>query len=194
MEPNNITDSGNLIKRTEITLKNEIVVTIIKYSALDERTQQVALKTIAEINKKISTDGKKNWEECGYTSQLCQRLSNCINAKNTLFIAFDKTRPIGYVAFYTKQDNIDYANKFLKNENEAYCSWTGIDEEYKGNGLAEFLKLQIFEPEHEIQIFRGHIKSTNAASLKILQKFSDKGFLTTSEQVRHQHLYSVHKK
>lgn len=194
MEPNNLSDSGSVIKRSEITLKNEIVVTITKYSALDERTQEVALKTIAEINKKISTVGIKTWEECGYTSQLCQRLSNCINAKNTLFIAFDKTRPIGYVAFYTRHNNIDYANRFLKNENEAYCSWTGVDDKYKGLGLAEFLKLQIFEPEHEIQLFRGHIKSTNAASIRVLQKFSKKGFETTSEQIRHQYLYSVHNK
>jgi GNAT superfamily N-acetyltransferase len=190
----NALNAENKTKRFEVKLNNKKNITITKYSALDEQTQEVALKVIGEINKKVSTDGKKTWEECGYTSQICNRLATCLNAKNTLFLAFDEERPIGYVAFYTRQDDLLYTNRFLKSENEAYCSWTGVDEEYRGQGLAEYLKLQIFEPEHEIQRFRGHIKVTNAASIRVLDKFTEKGYETKKKLLGTQYLYSVHKK
>ncbi len=179
---------------SEITLKDGKTVRVCKYSALDEKTQNVALKTIAKINNKISTDKIRTWEEYGYTSIICQRINNCLNAKNTLFIALDEEQVIGYVAFYTRQDNLFYANFFLENEKEAYCSWTAVDETYRGQGLAEYLKLQIFEPEHQIQTFRGHIKKTNKASLRVLDKFTEKGYDTTKIEQGLEYLYSVRNK
>lgn len=194
-------ESGAILNRdnqasveSEIQLKRGAPARICKYSELDEATQKTALKAIGKINKTISTDGGvRTWEQCGYTTQLGERIATCLNAKNTLFIALDQGKVIGYVAFYTRQDNLSYANKFLKNEQEAYCSWTGVDQAYRGEGLAEGLKLKIFEPEHNIQIFRGHIKKTNAASIRVLDKFSEKGHPTTKEEQGHQYLYSVHK-
>lgn len=185
--------NGKVYFGNEINLKNGNTVNVCKYSDLDESTKNIALKIIGEINETICTDGIRNWNQCGYTNQLCERIATCLNAKNTLFVAFDGEQVIGYVAFYTRQDKLSYANKFLKSDQEAYCSWTGVDNAYRGQGLAEHLKLQIFESEHQIQTFRGHIKKTNAASIRVLDKFTEKGYSTIKEKQGHQILYAVHK-
>jgi len=171
-------------------------ISLVKYSDLDECTQKTALEAIAKINRKINTGGGKNWEECGYTSNICKRINVCSGAKNTLFLALDeeKQKVVGYSAFYTKADNVDGINQWLKSEKEAYCSWTGVNEKYRGRGISENLKLMIFDPEQRITMFTGHIKKTNQASLRVLAKFGEKGHEISKKELNDTYVYSVHKK
>ena len=163
-------------------------IKICKYSDLDERMQQIALDAIEVINNATSTEPGKTWDN--YTVTIRERLRNCKNAKNTFFIAQVGEKIVGYAAFFTKQDGILYPSKFLKTENEAYCSWTAIDENYKGKGISMDLKLQIFNAEHNITEFKGHMKKTNAANIRVLEKIGLK-YQTTLIEVGHQYLYSV---
>lgn len=165
---------------------------ILAFSELDDRMQAVALTAIATINKKTRTEPGKTWER--YTGQIEERLKTCVNAKNTLFIAQEGAKVIGYVAFYTRPDRVPYANAYIESEDEAYCSWTAVDEDYRGKGLAQDLKLQIFSREDKYNAFIGHIKKTNSASLRVLNKFAEQGFDVTSEEFGHQVFYRVRKK
>lgn len=166
-------------------------ITIHQFSHLDEKTQAIALQSIASINKETSTAEGITWEN--YTQVILNRLNNCKNSKNTLFIARFDDRVIGYVAFYTRQDLILYINQFLENDSEAYCSFTAVDQEFRGQGLAEQLKIQIFNSNEKMTAFKGHIKKTNRASLRVLEKFSEMGFSTEQEKIEHQVFYTVRK-
>lgn len=167
-------------------------VTIHAYSKLDKATQKVARKAIAAINKKTSTAPDSTWEV--YTSQIKARLKECANAQNTFFVAKADDEVVGYVAFYTRMDKLPYPNQFLENDAQAYCSWTAVDEEYRGKGLATELKMEIFNAESKCTAFKGHIKKTNTSSLRVLDKFAEQGFKVTKEDHFHQVLYTVHKK
>lgn len=174
-------------------------VTIHKFSELNASQQEVALITIANINHNTSTNpvsgATATWDN--YTPQIYARLRECANARNTLFIAQHDGKTVGYVAFYTRPDKLPFPSQFLDNESEAYCSWTAVDDKYRGQGIAEKLKLQIFaenvkNPKYEA--FKGHIKKTNASSLKVLNKFAKKGFPVKVEDMGESVLYTVHNK
>ena len=166
-------------------------VPIHKFSALDERVQSVALEAIAAINRETSTAPGTTWES--YTALIRDRLENCANAKNTLFIARVGDQVVGYCAFYTLQDKVPYPSRFLTSEGEAYCSWTAVHKDFKGQGIAQDLKLEIFNPEGGFTTFRGHIKKTNDASLRVLEKFAESGYIVSSRKEGSQVVYSVTK-
>ncbi len=167
-------------------------VTIHKFSSLDARVQAVALEAIASINKETSTDeGKSTWE--GYTAQIRDRLDNCENAKDTLFIACVGDQVVGYSAFYTLKDKVPYPSKFLDDEGQAYCSWTAVDKDFQGKGIATELKLHIFSPESGFTAFKGHIKKANTASLRVMRKFAEKGFNVVEKKDKHQVYYTISK-
>ena len=165
-------------------------ITISKYSSLDERVQKVALEAIVSINESTSTDPRKNWSD--YTATILSRLDVCKNAKNTLFVALEVDQVVGYAAFYTRQDLCSYSNQFLEGEDEAYCSWIAVHEQYKGKALGFRLQTEIFKPEHGISTFKGHMKKTNEAAKKLLKKIADDTkFIVSQENLSSQIYYTV---
>lgn len=163
-------------------------IEIKRYSDLISQVQRIALNGIARINENTSTVPWCTW--ANYTHMIYQRLMCCSNAKHTLFVAFDQDKVIGYVAFYTLKDNLPIPNAVLNGPDEAYCSWTAVDETYKGRGIAINLKLKIFE-SGEINTFKGHIKKTNAASLAVLEKFGKMGHEISKEEDDYEYFYTV---
>lgn len=166
-------------------------VTIHKYSTLDAQTQRVALERIAAINQVTSTTfGNKTWSN--YTPMIQQRLANPEGgAKDTLFVAQKAGQFIGYVAFYTRKDQL--ACTWDLKETEAYCSWTAVDPEHRGGGIAMDLKLKIFEEDSGITTFKGHIKKTNDASIRIVEKFREKGYTVTCQDLGDKYFYTITK-
>lgn len=166
-------------------------ITISKFSDLDLEARESTFATIASLNSSISTDDNlTTWDK--YTDTIIERLQERPTSQNTFFVAQDKERIVGYVAFYTQKDRIPYPSRFI-NESQAYCSWTAVDETYRGQGLAVSLKLPIFDPEHCVESFRGHVKKTNAASLRIIEKFSERGHKTSTISEGSQVLYTIYK-
>ena len=165
-------------------------LTIHKFSELEGRVQSFALEAIASINAETSTEKGKTWK--GYTDVIRGRLEDCENAKNTLFIARKGDQVVGYCAFYTLKDEV-YPSQFLDNDGQAYCSWTAVDKDFKGQGIASELKLQVFSPESGFTAFKGHIKRTNDASLRVLQKFAEKGYAVAQKVDARQVYYTVTK-
>ncbi|MBS0627802.1 MAG: GNAT family N-acetyltransferase [Verrucomicrobia bacterium] len=149
-----------------------------------------------KINKQTSTSPNTTWEN--YTRLIIDRLNNSPSSKETLFVAKacteEKDAFIGYVAFYTLQDNIPYPSSFLTGDAEAYCSWTAVHPDFREKGIATQLKLQIFNPETPFTKFLGHIKKPNIASLAVLRNFGSKfGCKITEQSQGSQILYSVEK-
>lgn len=165
-------------------------VTILRFIDLDQNDQRAALKAVIAINRVTSTQPGSTWNS--YSQTIQDRLRICENSKNTFFVAKVEDQFVGYVAFYTRKDRISYINKFLDNDSEAYCSWTAVDDKFKGQGIAEKLKIEIFK-DPKIVRFKGHIKKTNDASLRVLEKFGVRGYHISSEDAGHQVYYSVQK-
>lgn len=164
-------------------------IKVSKFNDLDENTQEIAFKAIGSLNSSISTDNDSTtWDK--YTDTIIERLQEHPTSQNTFFVAQDKDSVVGYVAFYTRRDEIPYPNRFI-NQTQAYCSWTAVDDGYRGRGLAIDLKLQIFNPEHCVESFRGHIKKTNTSSLRVVEKFNEMGYRTSKENKPKQVLYTV---
>ena len=161
-------------------LKQESGVSYHKFSELDERVQSVAMDAIASINKATSTTPGVTWEK--YTARLINQLKECPNFKNTAFFAKNVDEIIGYVAFFTRKDENPAFNEFLQNDEQAYCALTAVDDRFRGKGIAIDLKMQIFNPEHRISSFSGHIKESNKASLRVLEKFAEMGFSISKEK------------
>lgn len=167
-------------------------VTICKFSELNKETQEVALSAIASLNRTISTDGNKtDWSD--YTELMIERLQEKPSSQSTFFLAQSDEKLAGYSAFYTEKDEIAYPSRFI-NASQAYCSWTAVKDSYRGNNLAIKLKISIFEPEHNIESFRGHVKKTNSSSLRILEKFEEMEHKVSREILSTQILYTVYKK
>lgn len=163
---------------------------IFTYSKLSPEQQKAAHQAISDINKVTST-GDDTWET--YTDSIIQRAMSCKNAKNTLFLAQVANQFVGYVAFYKREDNIRYPNYFLNTDEEAYCSWTAVHPDFRGMGIAMDLKYKIFEPETGVHTFKGHIRETNRESLRVLEKFKEKGYETTSDYEFQHFFYTVKK-
>lgn len=160
------------------------------FSQLDEKMKRVALENIADINKKTSTQPGVNWSN--YTRMIKDRLKSCKNAQHTFYVAQVAEKIVGYAVFYTQIDRL--ANcKYLDNNNEAYCSWVAVDESFRGRGIAEKLQLQIFNSENNIHSFKEHVKKTNEASLKVLNKFRENGYDVSEVESGHQLLCTVKK-
>ncbi|MBM3198395.1 MAG: GNAT family N-acetyltransferase, partial [Chlamydiae bacterium] len=129
-------------------------IKIVTWSELDIRAQEAAFRAIASINMQTSTEEGTTWEK--YTVLIQDRLQNCKGAKDTFFIAQvpDTGQFIGYCAFYTVKDLLPYPSRFLLgDENRAYCSWTAVDPKFRGQGIAEKLKQQLFCPDHAFTSF-----------------------------------------
>ena len=54
--------------------------------------------------------------------------------------------------------------------------------------------MSIFEPEHNIESFRGHAKKTNNSRLRILEKFEEMEHKVSIEILPKQILYTLYKK
>lgn len=169
-------------------LRKRQEVTIMRFSDLSQESQMAALKVVKAINRVTSTQPGITWAP--YTEMIEERLLWCKNAKNTFFVAKVQDQFVGYVAFYTKEDRLPQLNPYLNHASEAYCSWTAVDERFRGQGIAEKLKLQIFN-DPKIKCFKGHIKKTNEASLRVLQKFGERGYPFSTEDAYHQVYYTV---
>jgi hypothetical protein len=169
----------------------DVDIKISKFNDLNRETQEIAFKAIKSLNHSISTEYLETWDK--YTPVIIDRLQEHPTSRNTFFVAQDKGSIIGYVAFYTQKDGVPYPNRYI-DEHQAYCSWTAVDDSYRRRGLAVNLKLQIFEPEHCVESFKGHIKKTNESSLKVLDKFREKGHKTFQKDEGHRVLYTIHKK
>lgn len=156
-------------------------IEIYKFNDLDPSDQTIALLAIENINKKTSTDPlthTKTWHEKGYTASIKRR------SKDHLFLAKKVNQFIGYTAFYTNKDRIPITRNLT--DNQAYCSWTAVDENFWGQGVAVLLKMKIFDAN--VTAFSGHIKRTNHSSLKVLNKFKTNSY-EVNERIDENHVY-----
>lgn len=182
-----------VIKSVSAEVQPKPALEILRYSELDAAVQEVALQRIQQINAVTSTDGLYTWDQHGYTEKIRERVSYPLNedARNNLILARVENIFVGYVAFYSRNDNVPYPKKFIEREREIYCSWTGVDPEYRGRNMAMLLKEKIMEEGFDS--FRGHIKETNESSLRVLDKFAEKGYLVEKKLEGKQWLYRVAK-
>ena len=177
-------------------LTDRKVAVISKYSELSNEQQKIALTAIRTINLATTTDPVhgENWDKIGYTESIYDQLQKSASARETMYIAQHDSKVVGYVAFYTRADKMPHVDDLLEHDEQAYCSWTAVDDDFRGQGLAIDLKMQIFAENSKFRSFRGHIKKTNAASLRVLEKFREQGFHIESQDAGEMILYTVTKR
>lgn len=166
--------------------KVESLITLHRYADLSAEDKLAAQFAIGMINAQTSTDdGGSTWDK--YTLTILYRMV-CIPLDQQVIILAKKVDEfVGYAAFYRLPHMVE---AYDLGEDRYYCSWSAVHPKARGQGIAMQMKEYLFEDE-TVRGFCGHIKRTNKANLRVVEKFTEKGYPTTLTDAGRQFFYTT---